>query len=378
MIAGRVGKARWVACACLFLAPPLAVDVGSLDDDLAREVATIRGLPLKSHLEIVHLDDAAFAEHTRSRPADRATTATYVAFGFMRHDPHAPPPVLGHAGYLGLFDFATHALLLRQDLPRDEARGVLVHEMAHALQDQNFGMPAVDDDDRALAIKSLYEGDATLVRELYAAKGAGQSPSDRVAQAILIVRTHPREELAVGLGIPMDAIKEPRFGETLATYVDGMVFVGTLHQKGGFDLVNQAYSRLPVSTEQILHPDKYLSNELPVHVATPVTASGQTKIAEGTLGELRMRLFLGRCSKTPSVDGWGWGGDRFVITEGRDQALSLTWSTAWDSEGDAMRFELALRNVASHCWPSSPRGGFWIGESDSLHREGTRVTYSRG
>jgi hypothetical protein len=86
---------------------------------------------------------------------------------------------------------------------------------------------------------------------------------------------------------------------------------------------------------------------------------------------------LGRCSKTPSVDGWGWGGDRYVISEGRDHALTLSWSTVWDTEGDAKRFETGLRHAASTCWPSEKRGGYFIGTRDAVKREGTRVTYSR-
>ena len=160
--------------------------------------------------------------------------------------------------------------------------------------------------------------------------------------------------------------------------MDGVVFVGTLHQRGGFALVDQVYARLPASTEQVLHPDKYLSQEAPIEVQAPEVPKGKTQLAEGTLGELRTRLLLGRCSKTPAVDGWGWGGDRFVVAEGRDQELSLAWTTEWDTEGDAQRFETALLNASAHCWPSARRDGWWISASSQVHREGTRVVYTRG
>lgn len=350
----------------------------SPEELLAREIAEIRGLPFEGSLHVEKLDAAAFAERTRGQPADVATTATYVAFGFMRHDPHAPPPMLGHASYLGLFDFATHELLLREGLDDDAMRGVLVHEIGHALQDRSFGIPPLADDDKTLAIKSLYEGDATLVRELYAAKRVGQTTEDRVSQAIMIVRTNTRESMARGLGVPAEAMREPRFGETMSTYLDGMIFVATLWQKGGFPLVNAAYARLPESTEQILHPDKYVANEPPIAVPAPVWPASETKLAEGTMGEERTRLLLARCSKTPAVGGWGWGGDRFVVSEGKDKQLSLSWSTVWDTEGDAMRFESALRWVSSHCWPSERRDGWWVGARSSITRTGTHVDYARG
>lgn len=367
--------------------PPLATSASAIpaptpdspEDALAREVAEIRGLPLKASLHVERLDLAAFTARTRGQPADDATTATYVAFGFMRHDLHAPAPMLGHASYLGIFDFATHELLLRDDQGPTAMRGVLVHEIGHALQDQSFGMPAmVEDDDAALAIKSLYEGDATLTRELYAAKQIDQPAADRVGDAIMIVRTHTRENVALGLGVPADAAREPRFGETISSYLDGMVFVASLWQKGGFALVDTAYKRLPASTEQILHPDKYLTDEGPIPVVPPSVPVGQKKLAEGTLGELRTRLLLARCSKTPAVGGWGWGGDRFVVGEGKDRELSVSWSTVWDTEGDAMRFESALRWVTARCWSSERRDGWWLGPRVSIVRSGSRVELVRG
>ena len=137
------------------------------------------------------------------------------------------------------------------------------------------------------------------------------------------------------------------------------------------------YAKLPASTEQILHPEKYLKGELPVAVPAPATPQGTSKLAEGTLGELRTRLLLARCSKTPAVGGWGWGGDRYVVAEAAEQRLVLAWSTEWDSEGDAMRFENGLREVAVKCWPSAPRGGMWIGPHTSITRKGTHVDLLR-
>ncbi len=365
-------------------APPVLIEEAvitpdSPEDTLAREVSAIRGLPLKHGLHVEKLAQGEFLMRTHGEPADNATTATYVAFGFMHHDPNAPAPMLRHAAYLGIFDFATHELLLRDDLTESAARGVLVHEIGHALQDQTYGMPTnTDGDDAALAIKSVYEGDATLTRELYAAKSIDQSADDRVSDAIMIVRTNTRESVAKALGVPDDATREPRFGETISTYLDGMVFVASLWQRGGFPLVNSAYARVPVSTEQILHPDKYLANELPIVVAAPVMPAGTAKLAEGTLGELRTRLLLARCSKTPAVGGWGWGGDRFVVGLGKDGRLALTWSTVWDTEADAKHFESALQWVSARCWSSERRDGWWIGPRSTITRSGARVDYTRG
>ena len=347
------------------------------DDALAREVAALRELPLRAPLRVERVDAAEFAEHARTSPAGAATRATYVAFGFVVHEA-ATEPTLARAGTLGLFDFEAHTLWLRDDLGGGD-RGVLVHEMVHALQAQTFGMPPTPaDDDAVLAIESLYEGDATFVRELWAAREEGQPAADRANDAVMIVRTHTRESLASGLGIPESASRGPRFGETLSTYLDGMIFVASLWKAGGFARVDAAYARLPRSTEQILHPEKYVADEAPIAVEAPPVPPNTTKLAEGTLGELRTRLLLARCSKTPAVGGWGWGGDRYVVAEGAGGRLALLWSTEWDSVGDAMRFEAALRRVSDRCWPSVRGRGWWIGPGVTISRAGRHVDLARG
>src|SRR6266850_561468 len=55
----------------------------------------------------------------------------------------------------------------------DGLRLILAHEIEHALQDQNFGIPdlaALPDDDVRLARSALYEGDAMAVMTAYGAR----------------------------------------------------------------------------------------------------------------------------------------------------------------------------------------------------------------
>ncbi len=363
------------ATATATLPPPATSD----EERLADEIAALRHVTRKAALHVETVDEETFRKRTALPPADLATVATYVAFGVIRHDPHAAPPPSQRA-YLGLYDFSSHALLIRKGLPPSSERGVLVHELAHALEDQTFGMPEGDeqDDDHAMALKSLYEGDAMVVRELYAAAADNADPATRLARAIFVVRTNPRDKLARGLGVPDIAMREPRFNEVLSAYMDGMIFVAKLYEHGGFPAIDGAFASPPESTEQILHPEKFIAGEKPVTVDAPAMPAGSERLAEGTWGELRTRLLLGRCGKTAVVDGWGWGGDRYVIAKGGASELSLSWSTVWDTEGDAMRFENALKNAATSCWQSDKRGGMWIGKKDRVRRDGLRVFYTRG
>ena len=60
----------------------------------------------------------------------------------------------------------------------------------------------------------------------------------------------------------------------LFPYEDGMRFVADIYRAGGLELVNRMYEQPPVSTEQILHPNKYLEGELPTPVNVPSAPDG--------------------------------------------------------------------------------------------------------
>jgi hypothetical protein len=136
----------------------------------------------------------------------------------------------------------------------------------------------------------------------------------------------------------------------------GRQFVEALYRSNGWTAVNQAYEELPVSTEQILHPDKYLAGEKPIDVAAaPVPkafGSDWQIIVNEVLGEWRTYLLL-----TASVDeaarlseetaqkaAAGWGGDHYRVyydPKSDQSALVLEW--IWDTPADAAEFQQAMK-----------------------------------
>lgn len=65
----------------------------------------------------------------------------------------------------GYYSPRDKTLFVYADVSGSYQRGVLIHEMVHALQDQHFGLDKLhqtdDDDDAAMAKAALIEGDAT-------------------------------------------------------------------------------------------------------------------------------------------------------------------------------------------------------------------------
>ena len=210
------------------------------------------------------------------------------------------------------------------------AEFVLAHELTHALEDQRFGLPVAAglSDDRTLAETALVEGAATTVMNRYA-----QRYLDLFALAA------EAETLDSGAGEEL-----PRFAEAEVTfsYLDGSRFVEDLIDLGaGWTLVDYAYERrLPATTEQILHPEKYVADERPLPVAAPATPGpGWRAIDTGTLGEFGTREVLaeGEPGLGAALGADGWDGDRYrlFIRAGATQpcmgdcrsthALGLAW-----------------------------------------------------
>jgi hypothetical protein len=212
---------------------------------------------------------------------------------------------------------------------------VLAHELAHALEDQRFGLatqPAATDD-RELARSALYEGSATSLMYTY-------------------VREHFTTEEALG-GLLASAFEDtgdlPPFlqAQLLFAYLGGERFVADLLQRAGgsWALVDTAFRlRVPASTEQILHPRAYFSADEPRRVrlrAGAVLGRGWSRARAGSWGELQTRELLGSADAAA-----GWGGDRYELwRSGSSSVLVMRWR--WDGRRDEAEFAGRLREWAA-------------------------------
>jgi hypothetical protein len=115
---------------------------------------------------------------------------------------------------------------------------------------------------------------------------------------------------------------------------------------GGWEAVNDAYEDPPASTEQVMHPEKYDEREAPVEVRLPADLAAQlgqgwSATYEDTFGEFQFQVWLRNAldAATGNPAAAGWGGDRFAVLEGPDDAWALVMKTEWDSVEDATEFQ---------------------------------------
>lgn len=88
------------------------------------------------------------------------------------------------------------------------------------------------------------------------------------------------------------------------------------------------FARPPISTEQVLHPAKYIAGEKPIAVRVPSAIAAGSKVAlSRTMGELGIRLVLLSCMDARQVDINGWGGDRLTLLERQGSLHEVLWST---------------------------------------------------
>ncbi len=230
-------------------------------------------------------------------------------------------------------------------------RYIYSHEFDHTLVDQHYRLDQIGvypicnhDAQRCQAIQALVEGDATMLMNQWWLQYAG--PQDY--QDILTYNP-PRQAIPDEFPPPF-VLEDANF-----PYVEGFNFVQYLYERGNWAAVNQVYSDLPSSTEQILHPAKYLNNEAPILVLAPPIeeALGEEwqTISTDVLGEWWTYLLLAFGADnaaqidvdTASEAAAGWGGDVYQVfyNEGKDQSiLALHW--VWDSPADFNQFTSAF------------------------------------
>jgi hypothetical protein len=95
--------------------------------------------------------------------------------------------------------------------------------------------------------------------------------------------------------------------------------------------------RMPASTEQVLHPERYAKRDVPV----PLTFSSAPDVMyEDVLGESEIRVLMARLTGAKEVNvatPVGWGGDRYRVYRST-AGPALVWYVVWDEQRSADAF----------------------------------------
>jgi hypothetical protein len=225
-------------------------------------------------------------------------------------------------------------------------RVTMAHELVHALQDQHTRLNAVlklrRQNDRQTAGQAVFEGQATIA--MYRTLRPETTPEELAA----MVRAMREGMQTAGGAMPV-LQRAPPFvvASMLFPYTEGAAFVLAFEDQRASTAEQPFGERLPLSTEQILHPARYASRDAPVRIALAPAAAGDTVLHEDNLGEFETREALkawGLAGDAAIAAAAGWDGDRFrVMGTTSGTVVVMVW--AWDSEPDAADFATRLRTA---------------------------------
>jgi len=249
-------------------------------------------------------------------------------------------------GAAGMYEPFDQTMYVSRDLSPSTLATTVAHESVHALQDQHFDLRAFQgylrgQTDTMVARSCLVEGDATEAT----GETSPLSATDYIAR------------------------------EIIAPYAHGSAFVRALRAKGGWAEVDRAW-KTPLTTEHILHPDKWIAGERAEIVPAPTFAAldGFRDPFVDVKGELSLRLvldsFLGEARAAEGATGWA-GDAALLVRDG--SRVALAWRIRWDDDAAAARgFAVLGEAFARRAGCSVTRSGrdalLLVGPADRLAR----------
>ena len=227
-----------------------------------------------------------------------------------------------------------------------------VRQLLYLIQDQNFGLDTLVSGelslDAALALAALSEGEATVVQENFLA--ARYLP----LEAAIIPET-----FAIDTAVLVDA-PTPIANRLLFPYEFGDEFARFVFEEGGYPALDAVWANPPQSTEQILHPEKFVADEGPLLVTLPdlqaVLGDAWTLAEENVLGEFMLSQYLAQELNETQVETAvsGWGGDRYAIFSYMgDDSFIMVLHTVWDSVDDSTEFAALYPTYPTRLFGSS-------------------------
>lgn len=314
-------------------------------DELSAYVEEERGLTFTNRPQVELLDDDEFGEAwldlVSQDAMEQATsyqdfTDIYRAMGIISNDATLEEIWIrfGEAGVLGYYETDSEAIVLRNGEIDALTRTTLVHELVHALEDQNFDLDREAYDDRNdeinWAFSALAEGSARVIENRYRASLS----DDELAEERDAIAALPR---SVSFSEFNQSFLELQFGR----YNYGEVFADALWAEGQ-PALDEAFEEPPTASELILDPSSFIEGVAPDAPVDPPPADGNV-FEEGVWGEAAWIALLSDTFATSTALDLadGWGGDWFVAWRNGDDTC-VRVDVAADSADELSEYESAL------------------------------------
>jgi len=348
-------------------AGPLTQDVLEEMALIEQQVVELRELQLDGDvLRILYSDEQLrerviedfFSDYT---PEEAALDAAILALlGLVEPDTDllAVYIELYSEGIAGFYDDETGEMVVVQGADFGGAEHfTYAHEFVHVLQDQTYDFDdglgytheaCHEDSEFCIALQALIEGDASFTQFSWFIEYATEEQRNDLFEFYSDFESPAFESSPAYMQ-----------QDLLFPYTHGQEFVSYLYDLGGWTSIDNAYNNPPVSSEQILHPERY-PDDIPVKFdlpdLVPILGLEWELLEEDTLGEWFTFLILAhginenaRLGAVRARDAAeGWGGDRYAVYQDSEtQDLALVVQHVWDSLEDADEYAAAFQEYAN-------------------------------
>ncbi|MEW6473735.1 MAG: hypothetical protein AB1679_15900 [Actinomycetota bacterium] len=305
--------------------------------DWAKVAGTVRpyveketSLPFKGEVPVVVLDNNAFGARLNAVRLDpameraRRVEGTLKALGIIEPGVNLAEQVRRlSTGSVGAFyDVKANELVVRNGQLTPFMLKTIVHEMVRADYDQHFEldrpnlvMPA---DETGVAWDSLVEGTASRIEARFVSALPDKDKQSVQAEQQRLAGQLPKD-------LPDYVLVQYAF-----PFGSGPRFADAIMSNGGAGRINSAFQAPPVTSEQIIHPEKFLAGEGPKPLADP--AADGAVVRSGSMGQLMISLMLAQVLDPGDAESAadGWGADRYVAWQNGGQTcvrLAITMDT---------------------------------------------------
>lgn len=233
----------------------------------------------------------------------------------------------------------------------------IVHELVHALQDQHFNLEKLTNrssliTDKQMALSSLIEGDAMAITLNYEFKRYGKSSLDFSNITSELINSILEHAIITQSNSLLSQVPRYIRDSLIFPYLYGLEFIKNLYLKGGWELINKAYTynNIPQSTEEILHIDKYFAekkNKLNLNEIQNLLQnqfSSMDKLFIDVLGEFNLCEYLLNYTNSPATaktGGEGWDGDLLIVyynSKELEKDRIVLHFIKWDTPADAKEY----------------------------------------
>jgi hypothetical protein len=333
---------------------------------LAEQLTKVSGMPLRHPVPCDFITKEKIKEFLNKRvkevakPEDlRAEELTLKKFGLVPPDFDLAKNTIEllTEQAAAFYDYDRKKLFITDTTTGESQEPVLSHEIAHAIADQSFNLAKFikagrQSDDGATARLAVMEGQATWLMSELLARKMGKSLKD--SPELLAMMSGAADGGAGQYPVFDNSPLYLRLS-LIFPYTKGMLFQDAVFNRDGQNGFAEVFRKPPVSTQQIIHPEKYFSGVKPTQpdLPQPNLPKGYKSLVGGSLGELEHTIMLEQYSGKPRAAEIAphWRGCTFDLEENKKAGrIVLLYAVEWDTEDAARQYFDAYRHQLSKKW----------------------------